>query len=401
MVAIKKHRIIYSKKRDQSNYALNYSVAGGTKHYINLFLLWIYVFNTVFIPYDDFMLKKISYVLLLILNMREIINGCRLTKENLVIILFGIMLPLYTIIKSAIITHEFLSNFMSGYTGMILLLYFVINKYKINFIHILNLCLFALSLLICISAFLDLIGVISVLSNPILQWLYDTSNANIGKGTQYISGYYIFIKTSPMLLVGLGYHIQNKKYVSAIIFTFALILSGTRANAILAILVFGIGLLVRERTIKRQYLMFLIVISIGVVVLVGTSGVDRFIEFNASKSSSDMVRERTVPSIIKSWKDNPLSFITGQGYSGEFYNYGRKTFNADSELSYWNLLRRVGIFCFVLIIGCYLYPIWSNRKSKNMYSIVFAYIAYLVGCYVNPLLYTSTGVTVLLYMLCF
>ena len=381
-------------------FILRYAAIHGTKYYLNLLLIWIYVFNAVFIPYDDFMLKKVSYILLVVFNIGEIINGCRLNKENIFITLFGGILPIYTIIKSAIITHDFAGNFASGYTGMIILLFFVIRKSKIDFISIMNSCLTALAVLICFSAFFDAIGLLPVLSNPILKWMYETSNANIGSGSIYLLGYYIFVKTSPMLLVGLGYQIQNRKYISTALYFVVLVLSGTRANASLAILVLGIGLMAKERTVKRKYIMLFIVICLGFILLIGMSGADKYIKFSSTKVASDMVREETLPSIIKTWQADPLSFIVGQGYTGEFYNYGIKRFASDVELSYWNLLRRVGVICFFLMMVCYLYPIWKIRKDKNTHTIITGYVAYLVGCYVNPLLYTSTGVTVLLYMFC-
>lgn len=395
-----KGQIYNESTRNSPRFVLRYDAIHGAKYYINLLLIWIYVFNAVFIPYDDFMLKKASYILLIIFNMGEIINCCRLNKENIFVTLFGIILPIYTIIKSSIITHDFTGNFASGYTGMIILLFFVIRKSKIDFVSIMNFCLTALAVLICFSALFDKIGLLPVLSNPILRWMYDTNNANIGSGSIYLLGYYIFIKTSPMLLVGLGYQIQNRKYIAAAFYFAALVLSGTRANAILAVLVLEIGLLAKERTIKRKYIMLFIVICLGLILLIGMSGAEKYIKFDSTKVASDMIREGTLPSIIKTWQADPLSFIVGQGYTAEFYNYGRMQFTSDVELAYWNLLRRVGVICFALMMACYLYPIWRIRKDTNAHAIITGYGAYLVGCYVNPLLYTSTGVTVLLYMFC-
>ena len=41
---------------------------------INEILLWLYTFGTIFNPYDNFMLKKGSFVLLIAINIINIIN---------------------------------------------------------------------------------------------------------------------------------------------------------------------------------------------------------------------------------------------------------------------------------------------------------------------------------------
>ena len=161
-------------------------------------------------------MKKVSFAVLIVLNADVVINGILSGKESRAVTLMGVFLPLYTIIKSAALTGNFLSDLLSGYTGMILLMLFVIRKNEIDFPRILVATGILLALFIDICVFLDIIAVQPVLSNPILSWMHSTSNANIGKSSSYPLGYYIFIKTTPILIVCLGFLVYKKKYAFAI-----------------------------------------------------------------------------------------------------------------------------------------------------------------------------------------
>lgn len=369
--------------------------------FVNELLLWVFLFNAVFIPYDNFGLKKISFFLLVILNIDVIINGIKYGKESIAVILMGLILPIFTIILSSILTGDLTGNFLSGYTGMILLVYYIVKKYEIDFLSIYVKITLLLAFFINISALLDMIGIQSVFSNPILSWMYSTSNANIGKSSVYILGYYLFIKTTPMMFITLGVILNKKKYLLSFVVLLALVLSGTRANAVLGIIIFGAAFVIAEKNRARRILIILFVISLVGYVLFGQDLLVKFLAFSSSKNNSDSIRQLTLPSIINTWKKNPVSFIIGQGYTSEFYNAGRMTLASDSELAYWNLLRRVGFIPFILMMYCYFMPIKKVIKYKRTPAIAVGYVAYLVGAYVNPFLYTSTGLTVLLFMYCY
>ena len=368
---------------------------------INKILIYVYLFNTIFIPYDNFGFKKLSFILLVVLNIDVVIKELSQKNNGYTVLLFSIVLPLYTIFNSVVITGNVIGNFLSGYTGMILLLYCVIKRFKIDFIRPFIYLLIILALFMDISAIIDLIGFQSVYANPILQWMHKTSNGNIGKGARYVLGYYLFIKTSPMLLIALGYLMQKKRYFISVAVLFALILSGTRANAALGVLTFGICIFLVEKNKFKRIVMILVISSFLGYILFGQDLLAKFLSYFVSKAGSDEIRSLTLPSIFATWSKRPLSFISGQGYSSEFFNMGRMAWSSDCELSYWNLLRRVGVFCFILFMYCYAEPIIRLSKKRVAFAVTFSYIAYLAGCYVNPLLYTSTGVTVLLFMYVF
>ena len=123
----------------------------------------------------------------------------------------------------------------------------------------------------------------------------------------------------------------------------------------------------------------------------------------ANKASNDSVRNTILNTIFASWAEKPISLFTGAGYTGMIYDLARCEYTYTVELSYWNLLRQIGLIPFLLVMIMYLFPIYYLIKSKANINYVVAYIGYLIIAYTNPLLYTSTGLVVLLFMyyICF
>ena len=365
---------------------------------VNRVLEIVYLLNTIFIPYDNFSLKKLSFVLLIILNIDKLFYFLKKESNNYTVLFVGFVLPVYTIITSIVVTGNVVGNILAGYSGLILLLFCVVEEDRDFFLSAMIKILFLLVLLIDASVVLDRLGIMSVFSNPILAWMYATSNADIGKGGAFLLGYYIFIKTSPMMLLCLGHFAEEKRYVLSFATLLALCLSGTRANSLLGLMTFAVVFIVTEKDRTKKALVIGAIIAAGLYVLFGRGFLEKYMTYAASKSSGDMVRTRTLTSIIGTWKKDPVSFIVGQGYTSSFYNLGRTEYTSDVELSYWNLLRRVGILSFTMFMFGYLYPVFTLLKKEKHIALCVCLLSYLVGAYINPFLYTSTGITVLLWM---
>ena len=226
--------------------------------------------------------------------------------------------------------------------------------------------------------------------------MINNGSTTMGKHDLLIFGYSVFIKTSPMLLICLGYYADKKKLLYCVLVFIALILSGTRANAALALFIIMLSTFMLDMSKKKKIVLAMIIFSLIAYILWGQDMLLRYMALTEYKSEGDTVRADTIVSIIESWKKNPISFFIGQGYTSTFFNLGRMSYASEVEVSYWNLLRRVGLFCFVLMLYCYIKPL-HKLFVTNKKIIAISYLAYLIGCYVNPLLYTSSGVTVMLF----
>lgn len=361
---------------------------------ITLLLLYLFIINVVFLPNDTFQLKKVSFVLLILLNI-GIFFG---TKDKLqtLVFMFATMLPLYIILKSFILTGNLMNNIAGGFTGFMLLLFFIIQKYNFDFEKILMRVLIALALFMVLMALLDFTGMVPTMSNPLLMWFYATENAMVGRGAGHAFGIIYFMKASPLLLICLPYCIKNKKYIWAIIVIVALLISGTRGNVLMGIIVFLACLIYGEKKIGRRLALVALLVIAVYVALFGIGFSDIILDAFTMKSHNDSLRSLSLESIFMNWKRDPISFIIGSGYSSEFFDFGMNQMVSNVELSYWNLLRRVGIFVFFMMMYMFIYPILKTYKSEPLANI--GYIGYLIVAYTNPLLYTSTGITLLLYM---
>lgn len=363
---------------------------------INIALLMNYIFNALFIPYDNFSLKKVALVLLILLNFKCFLK--MKTKDEWIAFFYGTVVMMANVIQSTIVCGMLTENLKVGYTFSILLLYPIIKQNFINFRQLLVLGTRMLAYFIIICFLLDFIGVLSIYGNPILMWLYATENANVGKYSSLLIGISLFLKASPLMLAGMADSFMNKRIVDQYVFLIAMILTGTRANMFfgLAVFIFCFLYVIESRN-KRIAVLFLIIIG-GILFIFKFNIIEWIQNVRKMKVNSDGIRTGTLSSMFLMWKEHPISFIFGSGYMGEFYNSGRHSMTRDVELSYWNLLRQVGIIQFLILMYMYIHPILILLKKKKGIMYVVAYCGYLMIAYTNPFLITSTGLTMVLFM---
>lgn len=392
------------------NPKIQYTKFASIRRKINVVLLFLFVLNALFVPADPFEIKKVAMFALLVLNCDSFLR--LRTKDEKWVFVVGAALTTATIFLSIVWTGNVIENVSLGYVGYILLFYPIIRQYRIDFVKMVIHVLTAMAYFIVIMGLLDLIGFISVYDNPYLMWLADSQNAMVGKGSHLPIGFAIFMKASPMIFLGIAYSFLNPKsffapysftkikYVNTAVMCMALVLSGTRANMFLCLFFAAFCAVYQIKSqVKRNTFIFAMVVLLLFFLGDGSlfnSVVDMFVR----KASSDAVRNDTLDSILNVWKENPLGLFFGSGYSATFYNTGRGEYVSSVEISYWNLLRQVGLFMFIPMMAMYLYPAMKMLKEQKNTLIILGYVAYLAVAYTNPLLYSSTGMTVLLFMYC-
>lgn len=363
---------------------------------INTTLFYIFLFNVIFIPNDTFGLKIISLAILLTLNIKCIFSPR--TNDEKAVFIFGFILTSFTIVWSTFLTKELIANFKAGYPGYILLLYSVIKKYRIDLYKILIEILHLLALFSIGMAFLDISGILDMYDNAILNWFQQSSNAMIGKGAHLPIYYMLFFKTTPLLFVALLHDLSYKKAFYGIISFCALLLSGTRANIFMLFAVVCLYLCFMQKNQVLKLLSFTVV-CVSVFLIVCDGRVINFvIDMFQRKSGGDATRAGHLQGILEVWKNNPVSFFIGSGYSAKFYSYGISQCTSNVELSYWNLLRQDGLILFVFTMIMYFYPIFKLIRQRRNYEMILAYVAYLIIAYTNPFLYSSTGLSMVLLM---
>ena len=360
---------------------------------VNIALIIIFIINVVFLPNDTFLLKKASFILLILLNIPCLLDiRCR---DDLFFLFFGFVFPIYTIIKSWLIMGDLSGNINGGFSGFMFLTYFIIKRYHIDFEEILMKVLMVLAWFMVLMALLDFAHIMPTKSNPLLMWFHRSSNAMIGRGSNHAFGIIYFMKSSPLLLLALAYQIKRNKPIQIAVAFAALLLSATRANILLAVVVLFGCYIYKDKNPKRRVILIVIGIAAVVYIAFGTGIIDKIVNAFIMKKDGDNVRSLTLKSILDVWKGEPLKFWLGSGYASGFYSEGRDEFVTTVELSYWNLLRRIGFTSFLVLMYMYLKPLKLFRSEAL---ICIGYIAYLAVAYVDPVLYSSTGITAVLYM---
>lgn len=218
----------------------------------------------------------------------------------------------------------------------------------------------------------------------------------------------VYYKTSPILVFPLSHFCnklirkQNKwsSLILSLIFFFSLIVSGTRANMLSAIL---IVLYYIYRYVKEKKNALYSIASISIVFTIIIS----FLLTLSLKESdeSSVIKYGHYSSFKSNIEDNPQYLIWGQGLGSKFYSEGIGAFTAQTELTYFDLVRFFGIPLTILFLCLIFYPIiylYINKKiNKETRYIVVAYIAYLFIAGTNPLLISSTGMLILMAMYSF
>jgi len=364
---------------------------------INLFLVWIFFLNAMYIPADTlFNMKKVSLVLLLLLNLRLYFSNR--PNYSFRIIGYGFGLTLFSIVYSIALTGEIATNINSGYVGCILLLLPIAVYYNIDLEKIFVVTMKIMVVFIVVMGILHLVGIMNVYKNPILLWLYYTDNAKINPNAVTIIGFSIFLLASPVLVILLPYFIKNRNVVWTVFTACALFFSGTRANVLCGIACVVCCLILKKTGLVSKAFIVLVVLICLVAVITDGTLINYFHDWSENKVEGDVVRDETLTSIFSYWNDNPFSLVSGSGFSSTFYSEGRKEFVSNAELSYWILLRRVGIPLFIVFMSMFLYPVYRLMKDESQRLMAIGYLFYLIIAYTNPLLYGSTGMTVVLMM---
>lgn len=363
------------------------------------FLFFVLVFNVLLLPNDTFNIKMMSLFLLLCIS---VVNIRIEYKYELLIFLCGLILPVITIMMSIIETGEIYGNISYGYVGTILLLYFSIKRYKVDLVRIFIICATILAIVEFLVFILNITNVVNLFSNPIALWFEKTNNALMGEGLEHtVFGSLFYIKSASVLLILEAYSISKKNYFLLIITCIGLFCTGTRANVFLMIFVLVIFFIKMIDNIQLKILsMFILLIGV-MYVLFGTTVLNGIEEIFVRKSGDDSIRNGHLISLISYWRTHFPEFLMGAGYTGRFFSSGVNEYVSQIELSYLNILFQIGIFWSIPFYALLVYPFLKIKKmNESSYKIeqalIMGYFCYLLVCVVDPFLYNSTGIFVIL-----
>lgn len=222
-------------------------------------------------------------------------------------------------------------------------------------------------------------------------------------GFQFLRVYYC---TAPCMICALGYYLlqqfdnKTKKNLFLILmYSFALCISGARANILAVILLicsFFCLNLIRER---KLVMAFFIIIVAGISALLVL-----FLLLGEKSDASIKVKTLHKISYMEIFNKNPLkTLFTGWGAGSEFYSKGFHKMTDTTELSFYETIRRYGIIStFFIFLFIWFRPViycFAN-KFPFVYSMFFSIIlaSYILVSCTNPFLLGSIGFCSLIFM---
>lgn len=368
---------------------LNNTYSKDNRYVISLQQLFVSlsIVYTILFPADKLNIKEIILLSALLICLPALVRE-KLTLNNIVVFIYGIVFPIITIIYSISIGDSTIGNALSyGYVWVFLLLVPAIVYYNIEVKIPFLLATIIVAGCINFIFITDLFGILSFESNPLLQFLANMNEIQYGKGIAATFGYSLFYKSCPLILFSYAYAIKAKKYYLALFFFVSLMGSGTRANFYSAIILTALVLVFdQEKKSKR----FIAIVVLGsVALMIAPEIVERMSNLNSIKVNSDSLKSESIKSIIDHMNAAPYRYVFGSGVGSEFYNSGRGEYTTVVEVSYFDYFRQVGIIGFLLFSYFIVRPMkWLFVNART---VLFAYLAYLAVAFTNPLLVSSTA----------
>ena len=361
------------------------------------FFMAAFIIVSVWFPADFYHLKQITFFLTIVFGSYQLAKQFA-NRRYLWVYMMGIVFPAMIILQSILRGSSFGAAFSGGYTATLFFLLILVMEYDIEYEKYLMFALRVVAYVTVLIVLLDVIGVIDANGdNFIRNFIYQHGIGLMGKSSAYSSYYKIFIKTSPLLILLLNYSIDKRDIFHVIICIVAL-LFGTRANLfiMLLLLLYKIITLVpkskNERIIKIA--MILSIIFGGGIAGQYIADILYRIMNTAGSVSSDAIRAGQVRGIIEVF-ERPFQVLFGAGFGNDIlFDYGRNTWVSDFEISYFALFAKIGIIWFSVFMVFVLLPIFEIKRK----SYIPMYIGYLMICFTNPLLYSSTAFLLYLYV---
>ncbi len=216
----------------------------------------------------------------------------------------------------------------------------------------------------------------------------------------------MYYKSTAAFMVVFGSALYNtitlaKRTWLDVVMTFALlhmfVISGTRSSMMLPMFLAGVICFIYMR--NRRYINYIVypavfVFMIAFFVLLAMLLME-------TDEPSNLVKYAHLTSYKELFTENPIYMLIGQGPGTYFYSLGFHKMTLKTEWTYLELLRNYGLFS-LLILYVILRPMFAVIKyferNEVTIAVVAAYVIYLIIAGTNPLLLSSTGMLVLLFM---
>ena len=184
------------------------------------------------------------------------------------------------------------------------------------------------------------------------------------------------------------------RWIACAIILFYFTFSGTRTTMLVPFFIIGITIYTTFKDNPKAKLFFYPILLIGGIMFLYLI----FLLASDTHEASNLVKYGHIASYTELFENNPIYLLTGQGPGAYFYSEGFGKYVLQTEWTYLELVRWFGVFS-ILIVGVFFWPLitfWKYRSDNLTFSLLGAYLAYLIIAGTNPLMSSSTGMMALI-----
>ena len=187
--------------------------------------------------------------------------------------------------------------------------------------------------------------------------------------------------------------------IAVTILTASFCISGTRSTMLVPFVLMGVAFYCRIK--RTRYARYAFYPLLGVLVACFLLVV--FLLASDTGETSNMQKYAHLPSYVTHFANHPEYLFIGQGAGTTFYSLGTQCMVTESEWTYIEVFRRYGLLCLPILCVIFgpLKQLILNREDDVAFGILWVYIAYLFVAGTNPLLFSSTGMIMVLMAYCF
>lgn len=364
----------------------------NSKRLVTIFISLLLVI-CVFFPGDTLNLNVVFWGGACAFGLNAFISSIKNKKYSYVIVM-GTLYPFLLMVWSSLINGDVSAAISGAYCPVYILLVVLIGYYEIDYEKILMIMLKILALLtVCILVF-DLLGVIDVNRGIVNSFVYEYDMGIMGKSPRYASYYKIFFKSSPLLVLLFPYCMRRKQYFMVGIAFMAMIISGTRANILVGLVILLVEIFsIWDSNWKNKTVIIICTCIFLILLLPNLSSLWHDMMNTQGAIGSDQVRYGQLESFLEVLSD-PGNLIFGQGFGSTFWDSGRMSYTSSSEISYLDLLRKIGLVWFIPFIYFIIVPF----KFQIDKYVKIVYLGYLAVAFTNPVLFSTTAFVMYIYL---
>jgi hypothetical protein len=270
---------------------------------------------------------------------------------------------------------------------------------KIRMLNFVMSTLFYCSLMIILGNFFSNIYLVEPIVNFLKLFAMNFDDYDgIREGSRIMPK--IYFHFTLFLPSAFAYFLYEKNYLKTILLSIAIILSISRGAIITSVIILFIYLFnfkSLKGLIQKSILLYIAsIILIEAINLFVPNVFLHILDLNNSSNYTVSTRMNQINIVVDALSNNIDYLILGMGSGTPIYSPFLNEFVYNIEIAPLEILRKYGVFFFILLFGLLIKIILQNLKSNKRNSIIL--LSLLLATFTNPIL--TSPLFILIYFLC-